>query len=378
MPDCILHIGTPKTGSTAIQDALFHHLRDPRFQYVSGSHPNGSFAISALLATAENQSIPAGGNAVVAALAAEYQQFTRRFERGLLRARHRRAVPVISAEYLWAASTHQLVILRDRLLAGGFTPRVLGYLRPWRAWIDSWFTQRARYGLVRWSEQNPFGDQLLDVRARVLTIWEVFGRERVALARYDRRTFPGGCVVQDFCRRIGHPFPAGLKLSANESFSLPALQLAYSFHLAGERAGQPSPARRPHLERLLRRLGQVPGPALRLHPDVHDRWMPMSLRQNEWLERELGFSLEDPVEAPPAQGWIHSEAELLGISPTTLDWLARQVQQPVVRLDPEGNTLSEVARQVDEYRCQPATLAEWRHRLREWSLRRWIHWRDGC
>jgi len=325
-----------------------------------------------------NQPIAAGGNAVVAALAAEYQQLPPRFDRGLLRARHRHAVPVISAEYLWDATLRQLQVLRDRLHAWGFIPRVLGYLRPWRAWIDSWFTQRARYGLVRWSERNPFGDDLLDVRARVLTLWEVFGRERVSLARYDRRTFPGGCVVQDFCRRIGHPFPTGLKLSANESFSLPALQLAYCYHRAGERAGQPPPSQRPHLERLLRRLGQLPGPSLRLHPDVHDRWMPMSLRQNEWLERELGFSLEDPVEAPPAQGWIDSEANLLRIPRDSLDWLARQVRQPVVRLDPEGSALSEVARQVDEYRCQPATLAEWQYRLREWFSRHLIHRRDGC
>ena len=48
---CIIHCGAPKTGTSALQKALFFDLRDPRFQYFSGGYiDNGSFLIEALFA----------------------------------------------------------------------------------------------------------------------------------------------------------------------------------------------------------------------------------------------------------------------------------------------------------------------------------------
>ena len=35
MERCILHVGMPKTGTSSIQETLYHGLKDPRFRYIS-------------------------------------------------------------------------------------------------------------------------------------------------------------------------------------------------------------------------------------------------------------------------------------------------------------------------------------------------------
>ena len=34
MAACILHVGMPKTGTTSIQESLYHGLDDPAFRYI--------------------------------------------------------------------------------------------------------------------------------------------------------------------------------------------------------------------------------------------------------------------------------------------------------------------------------------------------------
>ena len=41
MPRCVLHVGMPKTGSTSIQESLYHGLRARGFWYVSFGEVNG-------------------------------------------------------------------------------------------------------------------------------------------------------------------------------------------------------------------------------------------------------------------------------------------------------------------------------------------------
>jgi len=48
MKNCIVHIGTAKTGTTSLQQTLRHHLSDPRFHWLSGNGLDGPFELPVL------------------------------------------------------------------------------------------------------------------------------------------------------------------------------------------------------------------------------------------------------------------------------------------------------------------------------------------
>ncbi|MFN9374144.1 MAG: hypothetical protein ACK6D3_19850 [Planctomycetaceae bacterium] len=375
---CTLHLGAPKTGSTAIQDALFFHLRDRRFQYAGGGEPNGSYAFSCLFQPLEAQRLAGLMGRGTAASHNIHERLTRRFERGLDRTRRRQAHLLLSAEWLWRQTAEVLSEVRQYFEDRGFAVQVRGYVRPWTGWLHSWFQHQVRYHGLRFVPTKPPELPFLEISQSCERFWSVFGREHVHLSLFDPARFEQGCVVRDFCRPLGLSVPAGFHLRSNESLSASALQLLYCRNQWGDRRMFSHGVLPPSFHRLQRRLQALKGPPLRLHPEVRERWLQPYRHQDAWIERELGFSLRDPKAARDDHAGICSEVDLWNIPTAALHWLAQAIGHS--RLDGlAGEELAQaVARQVESLRNRRATLAElgWQAQQRAWK--ELVHWTAGC
>jgi hypothetical protein len=66
---------------------------------------------------------------------------------------------------------------------------------------------------------------------------DVLGRENVRLWKFDPPSFPNGCVVQDFCTRLGIALPRERVIRVNASISREAVQLLYTYRKLGRNFG---------------------------------------------------------------------------------------------------------------------------------------------
>jgi hypothetical protein len=351
---CFLHVGAPKTGSTSIQDALFHDVADGRFHYVGGGVANGSFAVSSVFdPPPENEwTFHAIGHE------GRFEDFrddlARRFEGELERARSRHAHLVISAESIWTASREGQENLRRRLAEEQVDIRVIAYVRPWIPWGTSMFQEAVKGGRKVLAIGHSRDRDVFEVRKRLQTLFDVFGRESVTVGLYG----PSRCVVRDFCARIGLTHPHDRQWRVNERLSLEALKLLFAFNRFAGPIGEWGPPRPQGMPRLVERLQQVPGPGLTLHSSFLRPWVADRAAENEWIEREVGISLSSEAAEGDLENAVATEADLFRYSAATRDWLARQVDAPVIRLADGPEAARAVATQVDQLRRRdPSTMA---------------------
>lgn len=383
---CIIHCGAPKTGTSALQKALFFNLKDPRFQYFSGGYiDNGSHALEALFAEEpycrrlyENHLASSRGRFPL-----YRQRLQRRLDQAVARCRRRDADLILSAEGLWRASPEafsRFRRLRAYLVDQGFDVVLIAYLRPLLPWLASLYQQSLKFGNAQFGLE--MFRELLNFQAIIEELWLVFGRANVSIYPYDTALFPGGCVVRHFCHEIGYRCPPGYRTSVNESLSRSACGLLLAYNR--QRPLLPTTGMHQAVEYapILRHLQRLPGPSLRLHPTVLERWAPTLVRQGDWLERELGLRLSpSATEAtavssiPPPVG---SADELLAVPQEALQWLGERsgVQALASAAPPRSERLVALAMR--------RLTGRWSHRLslpRRASQRlqaRLIHLQHGC
>ena len=149
----------------------------------------------------------------------------------LARARLRHAHLVISAESIWTSSREGQESLHRRLAEEQVDIRVIAYVRPWIPWATSMFQEAVKGGRKVLALGHSRDRDVFRVRERLQTLFTVFGRERVTVCLFDPARFPEGCVVRDFCGRIGLPVPRRRRWTINEGLSLEALKLLFAFKI---------------------------------------------------------------------------------------------------------------------------------------------------
>lgn len=223
MATLYLHIGTHKTGTTAIQAfcdanraALARHgycfpIAPCKFGRVS-LNINGHFLVAAKQAPDGSFENPREG-----------RLWRRRLA---VIAGHFRRYPnvILSDEMLWNESSFGCKGLWRNLKreadALGFDVRIIVYFRRQDQFIRSLWAQRVKaftteHGKMRWEEALAQADSWieLDYYRHLEEIAAVFGRDAIDVRLYDRRRFPEGNIISDFLSAIG--------LTMDGSFSLP-------------------------------------------------------------------------------------------------------------------------------------------------------------
>lgn len=348
MRECILHAGISKTGTTSIQESLFLHLSDERFRYVSLGHGHANTLLKSCFGRPEDDWVARRSGASRSRLLARGVAHRLRFERALHRARARGATPILSAEGAWLHPRSTLEAVRDFLAARGFEARVVLYLRPIEAWLESAFQQNVKWGLGSFDvaeirESSPGMPR--HAFARRLAVFEdVFGRPNLTLRRFAAGDLLEGCVVRDFCALLGIDFDPRRVVRANESLGLDAVRFLFAYN---RYASSRLPASNRLVERMARTFEGLPGARFRVCREVFAPLGAEIRHETAEIRRNYGIDLaEDPgglVDGP----CIREAADLARFSRPSLDWLARAAGTTAIREGEGEETARLVARDVE-------------------------------
>jgi hypothetical protein len=304
MKRCIVHMGMHKTGSTSIQNSLCGHS-DASFVYADLGTPNHSLPIYSLFAVhPERHHLHRAETRDPAAVAGYVERVRADLERAFESAGDRTLI--VSGEDIGVLSREELGKLESHFRGYCDELRVVGYVRPPGGFITSAFQQRVKGGSVSGLDLN---EEYRDYEARFAKFDEVFGRDQVSLWKFDPTRFPGRCVVQDFCARLGIALPVERIVRLNESLTRQAVALIYTYRIHGQGYGSKS-MRGPETQALGEILKAVGGDRFRFAPELLAPVLANKEADISWMEARLGESLREEL-GEFVTGDIRGEAELL-------------------------------------------------------------------
>lgn len=311
MKRCIVHIGMHKTGSTSIQSRL-SSIENSQFVYARiGTEANHSVALySAFVAAPERHHVHRAHGRDNDAVRAYAEQALIDLDRSIAAARDRTLL--ISGEDIGAFAKPDLVKLHDYIRARCDAVTVVGYVRPPAGLMGSVFQERVKNGSITAFEPKRL---YRNYRSSFAKFDEVFGRTNVQLWKFESDSFAGGCVVEDFCTRIGIPLPDGSTIRLNESLSRQAVGALYTYSKFGGEVGA-----KPMTGGEGMRLGLAIGGSgkFRFSPDFVRPVLDANRADIEWMEARLGQELDERL-GEHRPGDVRDEADLLRPDPETVN-----------------------------------------------------------
>lgn len=375
MPRCVLHVGMPKTGSTSIQESLYHGLRGRGFRYVSFGEVNGERVILTCFSSDHGEKYHYHQKLgltrqQVAGLRASLLD---RLDELVMRSRRRGDTLVLSAETAWAMSRDDYAGIRDWLRQRGYAVDVFVYLRSWKSWLESNFQERVKQGEGSFEVLPDAWRRYVDYAGRLEALDAAFGSDHVFPAWFTPREFPQRCVVLDLCRRAGIPLPPERVRRVNDGMSLHALKLliAHRRWNQGYGVGLQAVIRN---EILFRRLRAVEGPPVRFHSSLIEAVQAAWREQIPLVEHRVGSPLHDDLHRDDAGECLRDESQLAEFSRASLEWLAK-VSGGGPPASPSGDEAARhVGEQVQHLLEHPSLASRWRwrrmilaRRLRQWT-----------
>lgn len=229
MATLYLHIGMPKTGTTAIQRFCVRNRRALRrrgycFPQSPLFHPNISRERNGRLLVSVDRT-PDGSFASPQA-ATEWRGYM-----DFLAAQFRKCPNVIlSDEGIWNSRNARSGMWRDlkaEAEARGFEIRVIAYLRRQDQFLQAAWAQWVRYPpkpgtTLVWADMTGRAEEIarLDYYEALEEIAGVVGRERITVRVYDRSRFPDGNIVSDFLGILGLPLTGEFRAVGERNPSL--------------------------------------------------------------------------------------------------------------------------------------------------------------
>jgi len=198
-----IHIGTHKTGTSAIQNFLFRNreaLREKGFFYPLPGNKPGHHPI-----------------------AGEFNPYNQRYKKGVMKTlsyiqeirTHNLGTSIISAEGLTSRGI-DVQKLRD-IIPGDLDVKIIIYLRRQDERLESGYNQIVK-GPRRYSKKFldsgsiPNQKYILDYY-KILIPWrDIFGQENIIVRVYEKEQLPQG-IINDFCNVIGLALDHKFKIS---------------------------------------------------------------------------------------------------------------------------------------------------------------------
>lgn len=345
MNRCIIHIGMHKTGSTSIQNRLFG-LKSDHFVYAAlGSDANHSLPIYSAFGTApERHHVHRAHGRSEDVVRAYVEQVLVDLDRSASAARGRTLL--ISGEDIGSLPPASLVKLHDYVRSRFDNVTIVGYVRPPAALMGSVFQERVKHAtLITFDPARMYRNY----KASFTKFDEVFGVGSVRLWKFEPGLFPGGCVVRDFCRRLGIPIPGGRTIRLNESLPRQAVAVLYTYSKLGGPFGAKSLTGGEGMNLGLAIGGKT---KFRLSPDVVRPILEANRADVEWMEERLGQPLGEDLNASHPDD-IRDESDLLRPDPATVRKIM-SLLGPAAPKGVKGETAEEIVVLVQALRSRLA------------------------
>ena len=230
MKTLYLHIGTPKTATTAIQsfcyenrDVLEQHgyyypMFDYQFENVQ-KYRNGHFLVCRVLDDRRKR-IPEQQNALTMKIMGE-----------LLEVFEQHDTIILSDEGIWNRGffedTHCWSKIQKALVEQGILVKVVVYFRRQDDFLFSWWNQQVKEGMLGssvmdWQEVTEKLPYIkLDYYGYLEQIAQYVGKDNIIVRLFDRKEFAGGTIQEDFLQAIGLSLTDDFRLA--DAMSNPSL-----------------------------------------------------------------------------------------------------------------------------------------------------------
>lgn len=332
MSRCVLHVGMPKTGTSSIQQSLAGFADDRHVWYEDHKgRTNHAAAIFELLGAGKpdpaqrRRRMNGEGRAVPSPT--PDPDTRKQLERTISSLGSRTLV--ISGEGMLLLSREQLGELLAWLRSRGLADiEVVAYVRPFAGYVTS-LARASKGGILK---HLNFARRSSRYRDSFEKFDQVFGRDNVRLWKFDPKTFHAGCVVQDFCSRLGIDFPPERVVRANESIPREAVALLYTYRKYAEELGASEMSQAERFA-LIQRMGDVGSTKLSLSPDLLRPMLENNRDDIAWMEARLGESLAEDL-GEPRPGDVCEERDLLRPDPAVVEKLLARLGDAA----PEGVT----------------------------------------
>jgi hypothetical protein len=325
----VLHIGLHKTGSTSIQDSLQGYSAG-RIKYLALGPSNHSVAIRTAFTDSphpERDGIHARLGRTAEGVAKMREDIIERLNAQLSSRDFDKFV--ISGEGTTQLSIASLQEFKSMALKHVDPIRVFAYVRDPAGFASSDYQQRVKTGYAGFELGKP------NYRARLEKFLLVFGRENFSVKKFARDALKDGSVVMDFCDTWDIPFDASKEVRANESLSLPVVQLVHLFNREGV-PSKGSPQLTKGRQVLIRSLAEhFPG---RFSLPEQFRAQAFDEEDMAWLDRELGIYF--PAEKHTAAGAAGQFRNLVDrIDESTLHAYRALLRQSKIPVQPGDSTI---------------------------------------
>ena len=213
-----LHIGTHKTGSTALQRSLASY-DDGTTRYARLGTPHHSAPMAILFRNRPEQNATLRQKGISGPKAEAMAKATRARLLAELQGPARNLI--ISGEGLSQFPQPAMQDLANFLKDHARQIRILAYVRDPVSYASSMFCQEVKYG------RKDFKLPDLRFRRRLEPSLLVFGQDAMEVVAFDRSALQGGDLFADAARRMGTDARKMRRSVANESISAEALALLY-------------------------------------------------------------------------------------------------------------------------------------------------------
>lgn len=315
----VVHVGMPKTGSTAIQQSLSRQPLPPGFIYPDFGDFNHTFGLidafaadPAAVRSSLNRTIPE-------------EQLSKNKSR--IRAVLERSADssevhtvILSAEGFQRLGDEGVRNLREFFSPFGFGVEAFGYIRAPFQFLPANFQEHLKVGPTSLSRVRT----MVAYGAWVARHKKHFSEGELNLVAYERSKFPEGNIVSDFAARIGMSgfAPVKYQVNSNISLSLQAVKLLYVFR---KQTGARHPSCFPNRQHRLfvSRLHELNGSKFRFSPEFVSKMMSEQREAVEDIGKLIGTNLLDVGTDHPE--FVSCEAELVGYDSAAHEWLASEV-----------------------------------------------------
>ena len=345
MSTCILHFGMHKTGSSAIQQALCSHLKDPAFRYLSMAGCNQSADLITLFAPHPlDHPIHRRLGTDAPGLGELKERVHQTWVSHCCQAAGKTGI--LSGESMMTLPEAGLRALKAFLLEYASALRVVGYVRAPKSYIESAFQERLKDGQTELDE-----DMLFPRYQQLFTKFiQTFGASAIDFWKFDPDSFPQGDVVRDFCTHLGIDFSSFSSAHINVGMSLTAVKLLYAYRTLGPGYGTGHAAIGQN-QRLVTHLLALDGPRFHLHSSLIAPLLERYQEEIRWMEERLHQSLAEDLYRHDPIG-IRDSKELLVFAPQETLWLAQQLGDRYLDRWHAGMDAAEVAKWMQEWRIR--------------------------
>jgi hypothetical protein len=351
----------PKTGTSSIQDSLYLGLADPRFRYIHlTGHANAGQFLATLFGDDPSQYWVfqrKGFSAQhVQRLKVTYEHRLQRILRHVIAAKQ---TAILSAEECWHFNQTELESLRDCLAKEDFNIKIIVYLRPFKAWIESAFQQNVKHsqGFTNLTAlKEEFAQNRLNYVERLKRYEQIFGRENLIVRPFITKALINSCAVQDFCSLLDINATDLAIQRSNDAVCADAVRMLYCFNQFS-RSSKPPSLRANDL--LVMKLTELAGGPFRLHSDLLAPLRKHIDAQNHAIHQQYGLDLRENIYASDSGDCIRQESDLLRFSRSSLNWLNRHSDGSPIAETEGIATAHAVARKMAILAKRPSTRVQW-------------------